>query len=176
MIGAMGVMSQLKPRFVDIGFNDLTAMMLMSATALIATIGKYVWGMLCDRFGAGRVAIFLAAANGLGLLPAFFGNTRLGVILFIVCFGFAMGGTMAVYPILIAERFGRRSFPTVYRFMALFMILQMAGFLIAGQSYDRTGSYDMGYAVFVIFDMVAAGLLIGLRDPGRFRLSRRNGE
>jgi OFA family oxalate/formate antiporter-like MFS transporter len=174
MTGAMGVMSQLKPRFADIGFNDLTAMVLMSATALVATIGKYVWGMLCDRFGAGRVAIFLAAANALGLLPAFFGNTIPGAVLFILCFGFAMGGTMAVYPILVAERFGRRSFPAVYRFMALFMIIQMAGFLIAGQSYDRTGSYDVGYAIFIMLDMVAAGLLIGLWYPGRFRYRRRS--
>jgi hypothetical protein len=60
--------------------------------------------------------------------------------------------------------------------MALFMIIQMAGFLIAGQSYDRTGSYDVGYAIFIMLDMVAAGLLIGLWYPGRFRYRRRSSE
>lgn len=166
MVGGMGVMSQLKPRFVDIGFNDLTAMMLMAATALVGTIGKYVWGRLCDRFDPNRVAVFLAAANALGLSSAFLGNTLTCVILFIFCFGFAMGGTMTVFPILVADRFGRRSFSMVYRFMALFMILQLAGYLVAGQSYDRTGSYDVGYGIFVALDMVSLGLLIGLGTRG----------
>ncbi|MGA6926823.1 MAG: MFS transporter [Desulfosarcina sp.] len=165
MVGAMGVMSQLKPRFVDIGFNDLTAMALLSAAALVGTVGKYVWGMWCDRFGPGRVAVILAAANGLGLLPALLNNSRYAVALFVVGYGFAMGGTMAVYPTLVADLFGRRSFPKVYRFMALFMILQMSGYLIAGRSYDLTGSYNLAYKLFIVLDCIAVGLLIGVRQP-----------
>lgn len=165
MTGAVGVMSQLKPRFADIGFDDMTAMLLMTSTALVATIGKYTWGMLCDRFEPRHVAAVLAGANALGLVPSLFHDAILAVVLFILIFGFAMGGIMSTYPIIVADLFGRMSFPAVSRFMALFLILQMSGYIVAGQSYDLLGSYDAAYGLYIIFDIVAACLLVTIRRP-----------
>jgi len=35
----------------------------------------------------------------------------------------------------------------------------LLGYLIAGQRFDRTGSYNPAYALFFIFDIVAAMLI-----------------
>ncbi|MFO7559918.1 MAG: MFS transporter, partial [Desulfobacterales bacterium] len=67
MIGTVGVMSQLKPRFSDIGFSDMAAMGMMAATAFSGAVGKYFWGLLCDRFESRKIVAILAAVNGLGL-------------------------------------------------------------------------------------------------------------
>jgi MFS family permease len=160
---AVGVMSQLKPRFVDIGFNDMTAMWLMAGTALAGAVGKYAWGIVCDRFETRRVAALVAMLNGIGLLFAFLQGSPAALILFVVIFGFTMGGIMSTYPILIADYFGRKAFPSVVRFTSLFLVLQMVGFFLAGQSFDRTGSYGFAYTLFVIFDIVAAGLIWSIR-------------
>ncbi len=61
--------------------------------------------------------------------------------------------------IIIAHIFGREAFPFVIRFAFLFLILQISGYLIAGRSFDRTGSYNPAYALFFIFDIVAAMLI-----------------
>jgi len=161
--GAVGVMSQLKPRFADIGFSDLTAMWLMAATAFAGALGKFVWGIVCDYFDIRRVACVVSVLNALGLAFAFIQGSVMALILFIVIFGFTMGGIMSTYPIIIADFFGRTAFPFVIRFTSLFLVLQMIGFLIAGQSFDRTGSYGFAYALFFIFDLAAAGLIWSVR-------------
>jgi OFA family oxalate/formate antiporter-like MFS transporter len=156
---AVGVMSQLKPRFADIGFEDMTAMWLMAGTAFVGALGKYAWGIICDHFEIRRVAALVAVLNGIGLLFSFISGSPVALILFMVIFGFTMGGIMSTYPILIADYFGREAFPSVVRFTSLFLVMQMVGFLLAGQSFDRTGSYGFAYALFIMFDMVAAGLI-----------------
>jgi OFA family oxalate/formate antiporter-like MFS transporter len=156
---AVGVMSQLKPRFADIGFSDMTAMWLMAATAFAGALGKYIWGVICDYFDTRHVASLIAVLNGIGLFFAFFQGSLFTLFLFVVVFGFTMGGIMSTYPIIIADIFGREAFPFVVRFASLFLILQMAGYFIAGQSFDRTGSYNLAYTAFLAFDVVAAVLI-----------------
>ena len=163
MIGTVGVMSQLKPRFADTGFSPVTAMMMMGATALAGAVGKYIWGLMCDRFKPKRVAIAMTIANAVGLSLALVKNSMAALIIFIPIFGFSMGGIMSTFPIIVATIFGRKNFASVLRFISVFLILQMFGYLIAGQSYDITGSYDTAYWIFIGLDIVAALLLCSLK-------------
>lgn len=163
LCGTVGVMSQLKPRFSDLGFSDETAMYFMASTALLGAFGKFTWGSLCDRFDARKVAAVLMAMNGAGLSLALIKGSLPVLICFVVIFGFAMGGIMSTYPIIVANLFGRESFAPVLKYVSLFLILQMGGFLVAGQSYDRFGSYDPAYAAFILLDLTAAGLVFTVK-------------
>ena len=165
LAGVSGVMAQLKPRFSDIGFDDITAMIMMSATAFLGALGKYAWGMLCDRFDSRHVVATLIIASGLGLLLSLFHGSLVALILFIIIFGFAMGGVMSTYPIIVADLFGRESFPTVLRFISLFLLLELVGLIIAGQSFDRLGSYDPAYVLFIAFDIISALLILSVKRP-----------
>jgi MFS family permease len=165
MVGTVGVMSQLKPRFTDIGFSSLHAMILMSVTALIGSIGKYSWGAFCDRFEPKKVVVLMSLANAAGLSLALYQNSMTFLILFIVVFGFTMGGIMSTYSVMVAIFFGRDCFPSVLRYISIFLILQLAGYLIAGQSHDRTGSYDLAYMIYIGLDLAAAAMLATLKPP-----------
>jgi OFA family oxalate/formate antiporter-like MFS transporter len=165
MMGTVGVMFQLGPRFTDIGYDRRTAMALVSLTALIATFGKTAWGMLCDRYDPKRVVAVLMAFNGLGLALALVPVSSFALSLFILLFGFAMGGIMSTLPILVADLYGRESFAAVSRFVSLFIVLEVGGYLLMGQSYDRTGSYNAAYAAFVFLDLAAAGLILMATRP-----------
>jgi len=165
MMGVLGVMFQLAPRFEDIGFDKRLAMAMMSATALIGALGKYMWGALCDRFEPRRVIAVLMAANaaglGIGLIP----HSPPALVLFILIFGFAMGGVVSTRPILIAFLFGREAYASVARFLAVMAPLQAGGYLIMGQSFDRTGSYDTGFGVFIALNLVAAAVILSTQKP-----------
>ena len=163
MIGTVGVMSQLKPRFADTGFSHLTAMMMMAATALVGAGGKYSWGIMCDRFDPKRVAIAMTIANAVGLGLGLIKNSLAALIIFIPVFGFSMGGIMSTFPIIVATIFGRKNFASVLRYISIFLILQMFGYLIAGRSFDITGSYDTAYMIFIGLDIVAVLLLFSLK-------------
>lgn len=167
MIGVVGVMSQLKAHFTDTGFDDRTATLLMSGTALLGAFGKYFWGALCDRYDSSKVAATLMTLGGVGLSMIFLKDSLPFLILFILIFGLAMGGVMSTFPVIIAELYGRYSFASVARFVAIFLVLEVLGYVIAGQSFDRTGSYNTAYAVFLVLDLVAVVLVIGAKKPGR---------
>ncbi len=163
MIGTVGVMSQLKPRFADTGFSPLTAMLMMAATALIGAAGKYCWGVMCDHFDPKKIAITMAVFNAAGLGIGLIKNSLAALIIFIPVLGFSMGGIMSTFPIIVATIFGRENFSSVLRYISFFLILQMFGYLIAGRSYDTTGSYDAAYWIFISLDIVAVLLLASLK-------------
>lgn len=159
------VMSQLKPRFADVGFDDMTAMGMMALTACIGAVAKYVWGMLSDRFDPRRVFATLVSMMALGLGLALIHDSLIALALFIVVFGFSMGGVMSLFPIIVADLYGRESFPAVFRYVSLVIIIEISGFVIAGQSFDRTGSYDLAYIIFVILDLIAVSLILTMKRP-----------
>lgn len=165
MMGVAGVMFQLAPRFIDLGYDRKTAMFLISAAALAGTIGKAAWGILCDRFDPRRVVAALMAMNSLGLGLGLLPGSPLAVALFVGVYGFAMGGVMSTFPILVADLFGRDSFAQVARFLGLFLFLNAVGYLVMGQSFDRTGSYDAAYVLFVVLGLAAAVLILSVKRP-----------
>ena len=89
---AGSIMFQLAPRFIEIGFGRQQAMLMLALTALLGTCGKYVWGILCDYFDSRRVVALSMILTGLGVLFGLFSGSYFALILFIVCFGFSMGG------------------------------------------------------------------------------------
>jgi len=159
------IMSQLKPRFADVGFNDMAAMGMMAATACIGAIAKYVWGLLCDRFDPRRVFAVLVSMMALGLGLALIHDSLIALGLFIAVFGFSMGGVMSLFPIIVADLYGRESFPAVSRYLSIILIIEIFGFVIAGQSFDRTGSYDLAYVLFILFNLIALFLVLTMKRP-----------
>lgn len=164
MMGAVGVAYQLAPRFQDLGFDGHAAMLLTALVAALATAGKFLWGLFCDLAEPRKVVALLLAGKAVGLACGLWPSPA-GLWLFIVIFGFAMGGVMATFPIMAAHLFGRASFWRVYRLLVLFLALQGLGYLVMGQSFSRTGSYDAAFVCFIALDVLAC--LLALRLPAR---------
>ena len=150
IMGINGVLSQLKPRFVDMGYASYTAMLLMCTMALFAGIGKVAWGIVCDKSDAliSSKALFLCNATTLSLALA--PQNAFTVGLFIVGYGLSCGGVYTLLPALIAQVYGKERFLSVYRVIVCFLLLKAFGFLIAGQSHALTGNYDAGYICLAV--------------------------
>jgi sugar phosphate permease len=165
LMSVSGVMSQLKPRFAQTGFDDSTAMYMMAATALTGTLGKFFWGILCDRLDPRRVAGMLMGIGGLALALILLRGSLPALILFIIVYGFAMGGVNSTFPIMVAHFFGRASFARVAKYLALLVVLQGLGPYAMGRSLDLTASYNSAYYFFIAVNLVAAALIISTRRP-----------
>lgn len=165
MMGVMGVMFQLGPRFEDEGYPVGMALALVSATALMGALGKYCWSALCDRRDPLKVVGWLMVANAAGLGLGLVMRSVPGAAAFVVVFGFSMGGIMSTYPTITAHLFGRASFPVVFRFLLMFTALQVLGYLVMGQAFAWAGSYDLAFAVFLFLDLAAAALVFSLVNP-----------
>lgn len=165
MTGVAGVMSQLKPRFNHLGFDDRSAMALMAATAMFGMCGKFFWGTLCDRMDPKRVVSIIMAGGGLGIGINLAGSSNILLVLFVVIYGFSMGGMLATIPVMIATFFGRYSFAAVVKFLAIFMFFQGLGPIAMGRSYDLTGSYNAAYMFFVALNLIGAVLISTAKRP-----------
>ena len=66
--------------------------------------------MLCDHFEPRKVVASLMSLIACGLVVGLLSHSLPAVICFIILFGFAMGGVMSTFPIIVADLFGRESF------------------------------------------------------------------
>lgn len=161
--GVFAVVFQLGPRFQDLGMDGDTAMVLVALTAAAGTCGKFTWGVLCDRFPPNRLGAVMFCLVGLGQILGLLASGPFTVGLFIVVFGFGMGGIMSTFPIISAWCFGRAAFASVFRLLSLFLALQAVGYVMMGGAFSLTGSYDAAYVVFVFVDMAAAALIVTVK-------------
>lgn len=159
------ILSQLVPRFTDVGFSPEQAVWILVGSSVTGAAGKYYWGLLCDRAPVPRVAAALFLLQGGSILVLLLWKSLAGVLIFAALYGFSMGGVLSTFPIVTAAMFGRRSFAIVSGLMSPFLALRLAGSVILGRSYDRYGSYDRAYLLFMIAYFIAAGVIISLRKP-----------
>jgi MFS transporter, OFA family, oxalate/formate antiporter len=73
---------------------------------------------------------------------------------------------VSTQPVLIANSFGRESFPSIARYIGVVVGLDCIGYPIMGRSFDITGSYGTAYGIFIVFNIVAVLLVASLRKNG----------
>ncbi len=150
----------------DLGFAPLEAAFSLSAIAATGVLGKVLFGWIGDRLSGRRalwLAIALQASGTAALLRADSYPALIGAA---ATFGLGMGGMMPLWGTLIGACFGRRSFGRVMGLMSPALLpIQVLGVPFAGNVHDRTGSYDLAFAVFLCLYATAMFILFLLRAP-----------
>ena len=152
----------------DLGFPPLRASYGLSIIAAMGVLGKVAFGWIGDRLsgrGALWLAIGLQASGSTGLLQA---ESYSALLSAAAVFGLGMGGMMPLWGTLIGACFGRRSFGRVMGLMSPILLpIQILGVPFAGYVFDRSGTYDLAFAVFVCMYLSAMLVLFLLRTPSR---------
>ncbi len=159
-----GVLSQLKPRFVDSGMGSYAAMGFMCLTALLGALGKYAWGWVCDRTTPLFTAKLLFLCNALSLACIFLPQNLFNVILFVVGYGLCMGGIWTVFPVVVAYLYGKKQFPHVYKYSSLFVAVKSLGYAVVGLSHGLTGSYNTAYIMLIVLLLAAFAATSTIRE------------
>jgi MFS family permease len=127
---------------IDHGVTAMAAATVISVAGLASLSGKIVCGLFADRVGAKRVLVAGLALQAVAIslylvtseLSHFYGVA--------VMFGFAYGGVMPLYAILVREYFGARIMGTMFGAVGFASTLGMAlGPVAGGWLYDGFGSY-----------------------------------
>ena len=110
-------------------------------------------------------AVTLGACFG-GLLSPLFGPMADRLGLFALLFGLNARGAGVLMQILIARYFGRGSFGAISSILDPFHKGGLGlGALFAGIAFDRAGSYQTVFAIFLASYLVAAVLIFSARRP-----------
>ncbi|MDF3002954.1 MAG: ProP [Bacillota bacterium] len=149
---ASGLMVQLVPRLLELGYNINTAATMMIASGLLACVGSYICGLIDQKVGARRAAYTSYIFGAVAMFTNLTGTT-VGVWISLVCIGMVVGGAANWPASLCIELFGE-NFANGYGVIQ--PIIQLVGAvgpaffaLIAGS----TGGYRIPY-------LAGAGLMI----------------
>jgi MFS family permease len=151
---------------IDRGVPTMAAATVLSAAGLASLSGKIVCGLFADRVGAKRTLVaglaLQAAAISLylftGSLASFYGLA--------VMFGFAYGGVMPLYAILVREYFGERIMGAAFGAVSVAATLGMAlGPWLGGALYDSLGSYAWMFIGSSAIGLGAVAIALTFRPP-----------
>jgi predicted MFS family arabinose efflux permease len=166
VMGLSAILLHQVPLLIDFGVTPGHAALALGATAGVGVIGKLGFGALLDRVEQRRVIVgcFLAQAAGLLLLPFARSPAMLG--LYVVVYGYSMGGNATLQATVLGECFGRRHYGAIAgRMGPLIVLSQAVAVPLVGWLRDRTGSYLPAIAVIEVMTLAAALCISRLRPP-----------
>jgi len=162
-MGSGAVFVHLIPFLVDRGFDRQTAANLLGLVALVSIPGRLLFGYLGDRMSKRVLMSVTIGLEALGVLLLTFATTLPQVLLFIAAFALSMG-TLPLIPAIRAEYFGLRSFATLSGIMwGVSTAGIVVGPVVAGLSFDLTGSYTSAFMLFM--GAYALAILISSLTP-----------
>ncbi len=164
VMGLSAILLHQVPLLIDLGIAPSGAALALGATAGIGVVGKLGFGALLDRVDHRRVIVgcFLLQAIGLALLP--FASVPALLILYVVVYGYAMGGNATLQATVIGECFGRAHYGAIAGRIVPFIVLAQAlAVPIVGWIRDRSGTYVPAIALIEVTTLAAAWCISSLR-------------
>jgi MFS family permease len=148
---------------VGCGLPTMAAVTIYSVEGVGGLVGRVVMGIAADRIGpkATLIAGLVLQAIGAG---AFVLASRLPDFYVIAAiFGFAYGGTMPIYAVLIRHYFGQRIMGTVLGAASMVSAVGMAlGPAVGGWIFDTYRSYTALYIGSMVAGFVAVAMALAL--------------
>jgi MFS family permease len=151
---------------IDQGIPAMTAATVLSVAGLASLSGKIVCGLVADRVGAKRVLVAGLALQAVAVSLYLVTHELAGFYGVALVFGFAYGGVMPLYAILVREYFGERTMGATFGAVALTSTLAMAlGPVAGGWLYDAFGSYFWMFVGSVGIGVGAVAIALTFRPP-----------
>jgi len=160
------VMVHLKAYATDVGIAPMVAATILGLVGGVSILGRIAMGSASDKIGRKTsflIACLLQAVMMLWLLKA---RQLWQFYLFSVIFGFGYGGSVPLFPAVIADWFGTKSHGTIFGMMMLAPGIGGAiGPLLGGYIFDTTGSYDVAIIIGAAVLFMAAACSFALKAP-----------
>jgi MFS family permease len=156
------------PHLENVGFSTVVAGFAVAAYGALQIPGRFLFGILADRFGRRRtyIACFLAQGIGLIIFANITSDRALLLPLFYAFYVFGHGAYVVLFMTMTADYFGAARFSTL---RGLTMMAQMPfGVvfpIIAALVFDRTGSYQGIFMIYGAIVMLSALCIALIRRP-----------
>lgn len=172
-----GLVTNLAAILTEHRITAESAALALSVRGGAGIIGRLCVGFLIDRFSPQRIQTFILLLSAAGtLILAFAGSSAIALV-GAGLLGIGLGSEADVAPYLLARYFGRRHFSVLYGLTwTAYAIGGATGPMVIGHLYDRAGSYQPRFIVYLACVGLAAAALSLLlrRDSGQAEPGERN--
>ncbi len=132
----------------SLGYSEANASLVLAGVTVMFGIGTVTGGLVGDRGDRQIASIACMAMHTVGMILLAYASNVFMVIGFVVVHGYAWGWRGPQMAALRADYFGREHFGKIIGVSNVVIIIgQITGPLIAGYSYDHTGSYVLGFDI-----------------------------
>lgn len=171
--GDMALIASTVPHFQDAGIELTAAALIASFMTMSAIGGKLLVGYLADKIDLRLVFYAVATAHILMLIVFILMPPYWVLLAAATLCGIAVGGVFPVWATLIAWLFGSRSFGSIMGIMTIPLnLLGIAALRFVGEVYDTTGSYVVGFAVFIATILLGMVMVTFIRPPHQSAVDR----
>lgn len=130
----------------DFGFSLAQGNDVLSAMIMAGIASRIVVGLLIDKLGPIPILLIGSTLQMLALVLYIQMNGSASLYLVSIIFGFAQGGILPAYPLIVREYLPARSAGEVIGFISMWTLFGMAfGGWLSGWLYDQTGSYATAF-------------------------------
>ncbi len=135
----------------SLGYSLTEAANLLLVITVFTVIGMLLGGYFGDRMPMRHILAVAMIGHMVSLLILTLWTTLPGALTFSVIHGLSFGARGPLTMAIRAEYFGRAAFGTVMGFSSMIILIGMVfGPIVAGQSYDLTGSYEIGFIILAV--------------------------
>jgi len=152
----MGVGIHLMPYLTDLGHTEARASLIPSIVGGMTVVGKLGMGVIADRWGVRRAAVFTFSTLVMGLFLLMGAEAFPIACSFAVVYGFAIGAPLVINPALTAECVGLKHFGALFGILTLLTTTGVAvGATLSGVIYDGMKSYLPAFVLYMVLSMAA---------------------
>jgi MFS family permease len=151
---------------IDRGQDPAVAAMLAGLVGVASLPGRYVFNAMSDRFHSQVLLGICQTVLALGVVLLALGSSTGWLIAYLIVYGSAFGASGGLIASVRAEHFGRRAFGAISAIQGYPALGGAAlGPLLAGWIYDRSGSYQVTFAVVAALYVVSAAAMLATPKP-----------
>lgn len=164
-MGIVGIVAQLIPRMVSIGFSQTSATVFFSIVSIIGIAGSYLWGLLDQWVGTKKASIIYGLWWVVTYAFLIVGSMKLSIVACVLT-GIGIGGIGNLVPSMQGGLFGRFDFLTANRIIApLTMIIRTFAMTIIAYCLAHGFGYTGAYIVMVIAVVIGTIVIAFVKAP-----------
>ncbi|PIO97528.1 MFS transporter [Pleomorphomonas carboxyditropha] len=167
----IGVVSQLVPRLISVGYDQSTAIWMFTTAAFFCALFSYVWGWFDVRFGTRRTSIVYAFFFAVTHACLLVRGSDLFTYFTLLLVGMSIAGIKELATSQVGSVYGRYDFAAANRVISTIACLfRVCCFAVIAASLKWTGEYDAAYIFFIFLDFVGAAMIFFITDTCKGKL------
>ena len=166
----MGILQHQVPLVTEAGLSPAIAATAMGITAGMGGLGKMSFGRISESLDFQYVAALCFGLQSLAVFLLLFIKSVTLVWVYVLLFGFGMGGVVVLLPVAVGQYFGLVAFGTIMGTITFMQSIGSAGgAVISGLIYDHFGNYTYAMILFGSMNLAAIAAAFVAGRPRRYR-------
>lgn len=163
----VGIVSRLIPRLMSLGYEQPTALGMLTIASLCGIAGSYAWGWLDQKLGTRKTSTVYGLWYILALVLLMVETAGPVTMVAIVIVGIGIGGIGNLVPSMIGTVYGRKDYLMANRLiMPICGVVRSCAFALMAFALTATGGYTGAYGIFIGASVVGIVLIILIGKSG----------